>query len=112
MQPPPFDRALALASLVRTMRGHYLAVRCSCGAERTIALARMAEDRLVAGYTLAHVALSLSCTGCHNGLDEVHLTAAIFGVGPPARGNPDLGWTIPLVERPAGGARHLRYVGQ
>ncbi len=60
MRPAPYDRALALASLVRTMRDHYLAVRCGCGAGRVIALEAMARDRRVANLTLAHVALKLA----------------------------------------------------
>ena len=56
----PYDRALALASLVRTMRDHYLAVRCICGAARVIAVGQMARDRRLVDRTLAHVALRLS----------------------------------------------------
>ena len=65
----PYDRALALASLIRTMRDHYLAVQCTCGAARVIAIARMARDRRLADRTLAHVALRLSCEGCRTGPD-------------------------------------------
>ncbi len=59
MPVPPYDRALALASLVSTMANHYLDVHCSCGARHVLWLAMMARDRRVAGYTLAHVALKL-----------------------------------------------------
>ena len=104
----PYDRALVLAALVRTMRDHYLAVRCCCGAERVIAVGQMARDRRVADHTLAHVALRLSCTGCHDGPDEVHLTASIHGLGPPPSGSVTLGWSICLVQRPGVGARRLR----
>ena len=104
----PYDRALALASLVRTMRDHYLAVRCSCGASRVIGLRQMASDRRLAHCTLADVALRLSCTGCHNGPDEVHLTATMNGVGPLPTGSQSLVWTLPLVERSAKGTKHLR----
>ena len=104
----PYDRALALASLLRTMRDHYLAVRCSCGASRVIGIRQMAEDRRLAHCTLADVALRLSCTGCHNGPDEVHLTATISGMGPAPMPSHSLVWTLPLVERPVGGAKHLR----
>lgn len=110
LRSAPYDRALALASQVRTMRDHYLAVRCSCGASRVIALLQMARNRSLANCTLAHVALRLSCTGCHNGPDEVYLTATIYGIGPLPTGSVSLVWTLPLVERPAGGAKHLRRV--
>ena len=104
----PYDRALALASLVRTMRDHYLAVRCSCGASRVIGLRQMAGDKRLAHCTLAHVALRLSCTGCHNGPDEVHLTATVSGVGPLPTPNHGLVWTLPSIERPPSGAKHLK----
>ncbi len=104
----PYDRALALASLVRTMRDHYLAVRCSCGAARVIGLRQMAEDKRLALCTLADIALRLSCTGCHNGPDQVHLTATVSGLGPLPTGHRSLVWTLPLLERPAVGAKHLR----
>jgi len=104
----PYDRALALASLVRTMRDHYLAVRCSCGASRVTGLRQMAQDRRLVDCTLAHVALRLSCTGCHNGPDEVHLTATTSGVGPLPTGHQTLVWTLPLIERPISGAKQLR----
>ncbi len=82
MPEPPYDRPLALASLVRTMRDHYLAVRCGCGAERVIAIARMADNSRLADYTLAHVAMTLRCEGCHDGPDEVHLAATVHGLRP------------------------------
>ena len=106
----PYDRALALASLVRTMRDHYLAIRCTCGAARVIAIGRMASDRRLADRTLAHVALRLSCEGCQTGPDEVYLTESIFGVGPAPTGAVSLGWSICLMERPKAGARHLRTI--
>ena len=109
MMPPPYDRALVLASHVRTMRDHFLAVGCGCGARRVIALGRMAEDRRVRDYTLAHVAMSLKCQGCLDGPDEVHLTATVHGLW-PSKGGGDAVWTIPLVDRGARGAKRLRFV--
>ena len=99
MHPPPYDRALVLASLVRTMCDHYLAVRCGCGAGRVISLQTMARDRRMAGFTLAHVALRLKCEGCEGGPDEVHLTATHCGVGPSPNPGISLVWTLALVER-------------
>ncbi len=91
------------------MRDHFLDVRCSCGAARVIALQQMARDRRFADRTLAHVALCLSCSGCHDGPDEVHLTATISGLGPPPMPHHSLVWTLPLVVRPDSGAKRLRH---
>ena len=108
MPKPPYDRPLALASLIRTMRDHYLAVRCGCGAERVIAIARMADDHRLADYTLAHVAMTLRCQGCHDGPDEVHLTATVYGLR-PASGSGEVVWTMPLVVRDGRGAKRRRH---
>ena len=90
------------------MRDHYLAVRCSCGASRVIGLMQMARDQRLANCTLAHVALRLNCTGCHNGPDEVHLTATVNGIGPQPTQSQSLVWTLALVERSVSGSKHLR----
>lgn len=111
MPEPPYDRPLVLASLVQTMRDHYLAIVCACGARRVIAVGQMVKDRRVAGLTMAHVALSLACDGCYDGPDQVHLTATIFGVGPAPSGGGGLCWTLPLVERSAAGARRRKVAG-
>ena len=103
-----YDRALVLAALVRTMRDHYLAVRCGCGAGRVIAIRQMATNRRLADRTLAHVALRLACERCCNGPDEVFITETIYGVGPEPHGAVALGWAISLVQRPSDGARLLR----
>jgi hypothetical protein len=107
MQAAPYDRALALASQVRTMREHYLEVRCGCGARRVIALARMMEDQRVANATLAHVALRTACHGCYTGPTEVNLCATVHGTEPVPFGG-SLGWSIPLVQRPSCGAYQQR----
>jgi hypothetical protein len=107
MRDAPYDRALALASEVRTMRDHFLEVNCGCGARRVIALGQMARSATWATATLAHVALRVSCHGCHTGPTGVHLTATTHGlVGAPH--GPDAVWSIPLVERPNAGAFHRR----
>ena len=107
MREPPYDRALVLAAQVRTMRDHYLEVSCCCGDRRVIALGVMARNRTLATATLAHVALSISCHGCHTGPDEVHLCATVYGRQPAAFGG-DAVWTMPLVTRTGGGARWLK----
>lgn len=108
LSDPPYDRALALASLVKTMRHHYLDVRCNCGAQRVIGLGQMAKDRRTANLTMAHVALRLACERCENGPDAVYLTATIYGIGPPPYGGGGLVWIMPLVERPSAGTKRLR----
>ena len=103
MPEPPYDRALVLAAQVRTLRDHYLEVSCGCGDRRVIALARMAEHTALATATLAHVALTISCHGCHTGPDEVHLCATVYGRKPAEFGGADV-WTMALVTRAKGGA--------
>ena len=105
---PRLDRAIALASLVRTMRDHFLAVGCGCGDGRVISLEQMARDRRTAGLTIAHVALRLSCSGCYDGPDEVHLCATHSGLGPAPNPGMSLVWTLPLIERPGNGAKRRR----
>jgi hypothetical protein len=106
---PPYDRALALASFVKTLRVHYLAVRCGCGAGRVIGLEPMARDKRYADLTLAHVALRLACSGCQEGPDEVWLCDTPHGLNAPS-GYPGSIWTLPLVQRSGRGARRLRFV--
>ena len=108
MREPPYDRALALASQVRTMRDHYLDVSCGCGARRVIALGVMASDARLASATLAHVALELSCHGCHSGPDKVYLCATIHGRQPPLVGGGDVVWVLALIERGPRPSYHLR----
>ena len=86
MPEPPYDRALALAAQVRTMRDHYLEVICGCGARRVIGLGVMAKDPRFATATLAHVALKIGCDACTGGPTEVHLTATIYGTQAPEYG--------------------------
>ena len=69
-------------------------------------LARMARDRRTAGLTLAHVALRLRCEGCHNGPDEVRLTARNNEHAPSNLTSP--GWVLPLVEREPPPSYHRR----
>ena len=99
MPEPPYDRALALAAQVRTMRDHFLDVLCGCGDRRVIALSVMAQNNRVATATLAHVALRLSCLGCRTGPDEIYLCATVHGREPPQVGGGDAVWVMPLVER-------------
>ena len=108
---PPYDRPLALTSRVRTMRNHFLAINCDCGARRIISLAGMSDNPRMADATLAHVALRVTCEGCHDGPDQVHLTATIHGIGPSPHGDVGLSWMLLLMQRPSNGIKHLRYFG-
>ena len=107
MREPPYDRSLALAAQVQTMRDHYLDVSCGCGDRRVIALGVMARDRKLATATLAHVALRLACRGCRTGPDEVYLCATSHGRESPTFGG-GIVWTMPLVTREARPSYHLR----
>ncbi len=107
MSEPPYDRSLALAAQVQTMRDHFLEVSCGCGDRRVIALGVMARDRKLATATLAHVALKITCRGCHRGPDEVHLCATIHGRVAATFGG-GIVWTMPLIERGQQPSYHLR----
>jgi len=107
MSVAPYDRSLALAAQIRTMRDHFLEIRCGCGARRVVALARMAENPRMATATLAHVALRAACHRCHTGPTAVHLCATVNGLEAPPFGGGIL-WSIPLVERPDARSYHLR----
>ena len=110
MPEPPYDRALALAAQVRTMRDHYLEVMCGCGDRRVIGLGVMARDPSVATATMAHVALRITCHGCTTGPDEVHLCATSSGLVPPTFGG-GIVWTMPLITRERRPSYHRRYRG-
>ena len=89
------------------MRDHYLEVSCGCGDRRVIALGVMARDRKLVVATLAHVALKITCHGCHRGPDEVHLCATVNGRRPAEFGG-GIVWTMVLVERGRQPSYHLR----
>lgn len=108
MSEPPYDRSLALAAQVQTMRDHFLEVSCGCGERRVIALGVMARDRKLAAATLAHVALKITCHGCSTGPDEVYLCATINGRNAPMFGG-SVVWTMALVERGAQPSYHRRH---
>ncbi len=103
-----YDRALALAAQVQTMRDHFLEVSCGCGERRVIALGVMARDRRISTATLAHVALRITCHGCTSGPDEVHLCATIDGREAAQFGG-GVVWTMPLVSRGVQPSCHRRY---
>lgn len=110
MPEPPYDRALALAAQVQTMRDHFLEVSCGCGERRVIALGVMARERRIATATLAHVALRITCHGCTTGPDEVHLCATNCGRHAATFGG-GVVWTMPLVMRGKQPSYHRRYRG-
>jgi hypothetical protein len=113
MREPPYDRALVLASLVATMRDHYLAVDCGCGVHRVIGLGVAGRDPRTKWMTMAHFALRVRCEGCEPGPDRVVLCATAFGLWPssmPAAGDPV--WALPLVERDPPANRRLKYVSR
>ncbi len=108
MQEPPYDRALALAAQVRSMRDHFLDVSCGCGDHRVIALGLVAKDRQLAAATLADLALRLTCHGCYRGPDEIYLCATSHGRSAPEVGGGNEVWTLPLHTKERQPSYHLR----
>ena len=108
MREPHYDRVLALAAQIRTMRDHFLEASCGCGERRVIALGVMACGRKLATATLAHVALRLTCHGCKTGPDEVYLCATVYGRVAATFGG-GIVWTMGLVERGRRPSYHLRH---
>jgi hypothetical protein len=98
--PPPFDRAIALACTMATLRARYLSVRCSCGAVQTLPVRLMIQADLSAGTrSLADVVVHIRCYACRQRPAAIHLCADAHGPG-PLRGGPEPGWSVLLVERP------------
>ncbi len=79
---PPFDRVIALACTMRTLRGRWLHVRCRCGRSTPHPVRLMLrEDPACAAQTLADVLVALRCGGCQGRRVTVHLCQDAHGVG-------------------------------
>ena len=72
---PPFDRAIALACTMQTLRGRWLYVRCGCLASscRPVRLI-LRDDPAAARSSLADVLVRLRCDTCKARPVSVHLT--------------------------------------
>jgi hypothetical protein len=97
--PPPLDRALALAASVGALTDHLLEVRCRCGGTTLYPL-RLLADQGQRARTLADVVLRLRCKRCEQAPARVDLIEyageeGVVGYG----GRP--AWRVMLVERHA-----------
>lgn len=98
---PPFDRAIALACTMATLRGRWLHVRCGRAHLSSLPVRLLlAESRAAAGQPLADLLVRLRCDGCGARPVTVHLTEAAY---PPAvRGDVVQGWQMLLHGTEAG----------
>jgi hypothetical protein len=95
--PPPFDRAIALACTMTTLRARYLSVRCGCGAIETRPVRQMLQvDPGAARRSLADVVVHIRCHACRQRPATIHLCADAHGPG-PIRGGPEPGWSVLLL---------------
>jgi hypothetical protein len=93
---PPFDRAIALACTMATLRARWLYVECRCGAIQGRSVRLMLQaDSSAAGRTLADVVVHIRCYVCHQRTVTIHLCADAHGPG-PIRGGPSAGWSVLL----------------
>ena len=92
---PPFDRAIALACTMGTLRGRWLYVRCTCLASscRPVRLI-LRDDPVAARSTLADVLVRLRCDTCRARPASVHLTET--PLPPDVVGNVVPGWHLLL----------------
>jgi hypothetical protein len=86
---PPFDRTIALACAIGTLRARYLHIRCRCGWTTPTPIKLMlTEGRAHPDQTVADVLVRLRCDSrTHKGDLVVHLCEDVYGPGltcPPA----------------------------
>ena len=95
--PPPFDRTVALACTLGTLRTRWLHVRCGCDHATPHPIRLMlTEQPALARQTLADTLVRLKCRGCHQrGRLTVHLCETPHGAGPRS-GVVRQGWTLLL----------------
>jgi hypothetical protein len=93
---PPFDRAIALACTLHTLRARWLHLRCGCGAIEAQPGRLVLRDRPeAASGTLADVVVRLRCAACGAQPVAVHLCQDGHGPGPIV-GGPEPGWNLLL----------------
>jgi hypothetical protein len=93
---PPFDRAIALASTLHTLRARWLHTRCGCGAVEAHPVRLAVRERPeAAGSTLADAVVRLRCRACGSRPATVHLCENGHGPGPIV-GRPEPGWSLLL----------------
>jgi hypothetical protein len=100
MPPPPFDRTIALACTMATLRARWLFVACGCGTVQALPVRQMIqEDASAGGRTLADVVVHVRCHACRRRPATIHLCADAHGPG-PIRGGPEPGWSVLLHGKP------------
>ena len=93
---PPFDRAVALACTMATLRGRHLHVRCGCGASQGIPVRFMLQEQPSAStQTLADVVVRVRCKACRGRPRAVYLAEDARGPG-PLSGSVEPGWSVLL----------------
>ena len=96
MATPPFDRAVALACTLASVRRRWLYVRCRCGHSSPHPLRLMLESRPdLASRTVADALVRLRCSGCGERDITVHLCEDAHGPG-PITGSLEPGWALLL----------------
>ena len=92
---PPFDRAIALACTMATLRGRWLHVRCGCLHLSSLPVRLLlAQGRAAAGQPLADLLVHLRCDACGARPASVHLTET--ALPPGVRGDVVPGWCLLL----------------
>ncbi len=92
---PPFDRAIALACTMATLRGRWLHVRCACLASSSRPVRLILRDDPAAGRcTLADALVRLRCDACKARPASVHLTET--ALPPDVQGDIVPGWHLLL----------------
>ena len=101
---PPYDRPIALACTMHTLRGRWLNVRCGCGHTTPHPVRLMlVEQPGSAGRTLADVLVNLRCQGCQGRSRlTIHLCEDAHGVGARPRAVAP-GWALLLHDGAAPG---------
>ena len=93
---PPYDRAIALACTMHTLRGRWIYVTCRCGARQSRPVRMMlTEQPTTAARTLADVVVHLRCHSCSGRPVSVHLAETALGPG-PVSGRVEAGWSVLL----------------
>ncbi len=93
---PPFDRAVALACTMRTLRGRWLHIRCHCGQTVPNPVRLMLREKPeCAGQTAADVLVSLRCSRCLGRRLTVHLCEDAHGIGSQPKSTRP-GWALLL----------------
>lgn len=92
---PPFDRAIALACTMATLRGRWLHVRCGCVHLSSLPIRLLlAEGRAAAGQPLADLLVHLRCKACGVRPTSVHLTET--ALPPNVKGDVVPSWCLLL----------------